>query len=247
LIDKPAVLTFAGEGVSTNGFGQVWHLFEQVLNYPLTVTDIGNLNSVEWSNYNILVMPEGYYSISENLMKSIQSWVSDGGKVIAIGSALSHFRDKEGFALKQYAESDKADEMKKAEEKDRLDLRLESYESGERRSVSSEIPGAVFKAKVDNTHPLGFGLGDTYFTLKTDSDSYEHLTSAANVIYLEDELIHYGFAGAKALEKQKNSVLFAVENKGRGSMIYMVDNPLFRSFWENGKFVFCNALFFAGN
>ena len=34
------------------------------------------------------------------------------------------------------------------------------------------------------------------------------------------------------------------ERKGSGSIIYMVDNPLFRSFWDNGKLFFVNAIFF---
>ncbi|HLF63030.1 MAG TPA: M14 family metallopeptidase [Saprospiraceae bacterium] len=247
LIDLPRVLTFSGERVSTNDIGQVWYLFEQELKYPLTVVDINSLGSVNWRDYNILIMPEGYYSVPEGTMKSIQSWVSEGGKIIAIGSALSHFQDKEGFALKRFAEPAKQEEAKKAEEKDRLQLRLEAYESGERRDISTQIPGAVFKAKVDQTHPLGFGLGDHYFTLKRDAVSYEHLVGASNVVYLEGDLTYYGFAGVKALERQKNSIVFAVEQKGSGTIVYLVDNPLFRSFWENGKFVFCNALFFAGN
>jgi hypothetical protein len=247
LIDEPKVLTFSGEKVSANEFGQVWHFFEQVLNYPLTVVDIDNLGSVTWSDYNILIMPEGYHSIPENTLKSIQTWVNEGGKVIAIGSALSAFRDKEGFALKRFAETSKEEDIKKAEEKERLQLRLEAHQSAERRDISSQISGAVFKAKVDHTHPLGFGLGEYYYTLKTDAVSYEHLLGASNVVYLEEDMTYFGFAGAKALEKLKNSVVFAVENKGSGAIVYMVDNPLFRSFWENGKFVFCNALFFAGN
>ena len=40
-----------------------------------------------------------------------------------------------------------------------------------------------------------------------------------------------------------DAVVFAEENMGRGSVIYMVDNPLFRSFWQNGKLFFANALF----
>ena len=137
--------------------------------------------------------------------------------------------------------------MKKAEEKDRLELRLESYGGSERRDISSQMPGAVFHCKVDSTHPLAFGLRGEYYTLKTSTTSYEHLLDADNVIYLGDVPEYYGFAGFKALEKQKNSVIVAMERKGSGSIIYFVDNPLFRSFWENGEFLFCNALFLAGN
>ncbi len=52
-----------------------------------------------------------------------------------------------------------------------------------------------------------------------------------------------GFAGSNTKEKMKNSLVFGVENQGRGTVIYMVDNPLFRGFWENGKLFFVNALF----
>jgi hypothetical protein len=38
-----------------------------------------------------------------------------------------------------------------------------------------------------------------------------------------------------------------MQEKGRGSVVYFVDDPLFRNFWENGKMLFCNAVFVAGN
>jgi hypothetical protein len=34
-----------------------------------------------------------------------------------------------------------------------------------------------------------------------------------------------------------------MEEYGRGQVVYMVDNPLFRGFWENGKLFFANAVF----
>jgi hypothetical protein len=42
-------------------------------------------------------------------------------------------------------------------------------------------------------------------------------------------------------------LIFGVEKAGAGSVIYMVDNPLFRGFWENGKLFFANAVFFVNN
>ena len=37
------------------------------------------------------------------------------------------------------------------------------------------------------------------------------------------------------------------ERLGKGSIIYMVDNPMFRSFWENGKLLLVNAIFYVNN
>jgi hypothetical protein len=56
-----------------------------------------------------------------------------------------------------------------------------------------------------------------------------------------------GFAGANMRSKLSNSLVFGVEDKGSGKVVYLVDNPLFRSFWENGKMLFSNAVFMVGN
>jgi hypothetical protein len=47
----------------------------------------------------------------------------------------------------------------------------------------------------------------------------------------------------------RNSIVFAEAKKGKGSVIYMVDDVSFRSFWQNGKLFLANAIFFvnAGN
>jgi hypothetical protein len=56
-----------------------------------------------------------------------------------------------------------------------------------------------------------------------------------------------GFTGSLALENIATSLVFGVEEKGEGTVIYMVDNPLFRAFWHNGKLLFGNAVFLVGN
>jgi len=42
-------------------------------------------------------------------------------------------------------------------------------------------------------------------------------------------------------------LIFGEEEMGKGSFIYLVDNPLFRAFWENGKLFFVNSIFFVKN
>jgi hypothetical protein len=41
-------------------------------------------------------------------------------------------------------------------------------------------------------------------------------------------------------------LVFGVEEKGEGHVVYFVDNPLFRGFWENGKLLFGNAVWSVG-
>jgi len=80
------------------------------------------------------------------------------------------------------------------------------------------------------------------------SDSYKYLKNGYNIAYLKDDPeIVSGFAGSEATKNLKNSLIFGEEPMGKGSIIYMVDNPLFRAFWENGKLFFANAIFFVNN
>jgi hypothetical protein len=55
-----------------------------------------------------------------------------------------------------------------------------------------------------------------------------------------------GFVGQKSKEKIKDGLLIGVQSMGRGSVVYLVDDPIFRSFWENGKLLFGNAVFMVG-
>jgi hypothetical protein len=74
------------------------------------------------------------------------------------------------------------------------------------------------------------------------------LDKGYNVAYLEDNPKSIsGFAGSEALKTLSKTLVFGEERMGIGSLIYMVDNTLFRSFWENGKLFLVNALFFVNN
>ena len=245
LLDQPKVLVLSGDAVSPHSFGQVWHYFEKDLDYPLTIVDASDFSSVELSDYNLLIIPEGRYSreINSSALDNIKSWVRKGGKVIAIGRGLSAFEEKSGFSLKKYASDDEESIEKRAKERAALASRLEHYTGRERRFISNQIPGAIYKLKVDNTHPLGYGLSNYYFSLKTSTRAYKHLKDTWNVAYTEKNPKVIGFVGSNVQEKMKETTVFAVQDIGRGNVVYMVDNPLFRGFWENGKFLFSNAVF----
>jgi hypothetical protein len=99
---------------------------------------------------------------------------------------------------------------------------------------------------MDNTHPLAFGYDKEYFSLKLDADAYAYLDNGWNVGVAGEEAHMSGFVGYKAEEKLKNSLTFGVQSMGEGSVVYMIDNPLFRAFWYNGKLLFGNAVFLVG-
>ncbi len=236
LVRTPQVLTVAGEGVSSQNIGQLWHFFEEELNYPIHIIDHTDLSSVNLSSYNVILLPEGYYILEKVLLDKLKSWARDGGQIVVFGSALNKFSGN-GFAIT--SKNGMKDEIPKE------DLaHPESYDSPTRKSITDDIAGAVFRTKLDPTHPLAFGLGDIYYTLKTGSAAYQWLPANGNGIFLDEKPVYYGFTGKKAYQKISKTLVAGREAIGSGGIVYFVDNPMFRSFWNSGKVLFSNALFF---
>jgi hypothetical protein len=245
-IETPKIAILGGEGTYNNSFGQVWYYFEQDLQYPVTVISAQNLSRMNLEDFNVIIMSEGNYTINDALADKLNNWMNNGGRLIAIGDALRSLEDKKGFNLTRYANTDDKSAAEKAEQQAELDHRFDPFAGQARRYIMEDIPGAIFKVKVDNTHPLGYGLPNYYFSLKSGTMSYQPLKNAWNVGTLGKDLTYVGFVGTNAKEAMKNTFVFAVQDKGQGSVTYFVDNPLFRAFWENGKFLFSNAVFLVG-
>ena len=236
-IHNQKVALLSGNGTSSLSFGQIWHFFETQLKYPITVIDSDYFSRLNYSDYDVIILPDGYYSriLNKNTLGKLKKWVQSGGTLIALKNALSSFADKDGFSLK----------LKKDKKEDSIDeANLTPFEDLERESTNDVIIGAIFNSKVDITHPLAFGYKSNYFSLKSSSKSYQYLKNGGNVAYFANDAKNVnGFAGKNALKNVPESLLFGEEQMGRGSVIYMVDNPLFRAFWENGKLFFANAVF----
>ncbi|RRQ47602.1 zinc carboxypeptidase [Maribacter algicola] len=235
VLQELRIAVLSGEPTSTLRFGEIWHFFEQQLNYPISVLDESYFNRVDLSKYDILILPDGwgYYSFfTEKVADKIKDWVNKGGKLIAMGGAVDGLAKQKGFGIKE-----------KEQKKDSTS-QLQAFDTSEREYIKSAITGAIFKTTVDTTNPLAYGYEEPYFTLKLGDRSYNYL-EGGNAVYLakgENNPVS-GFAGSDAKKKIAETLIFGTERMGRGHVIYMIDNPLFRGFWENGKLFFANALF----
>ncbi len=242
LIKNKKVAMLQGEGTSSLNYGTLWHFFETQLKYPITSINTNDISRIKWSDYDVLILPDGYYNsiIDETVFETLSNWIDKGGKLIAMGNAVSLFEGKKGFDLVKNGSEE--DEKKK----DSIsEGNLIPYAQREMEGTKDMITGSIYKISVDNTHPLAFGYGDTYYTLKLGSASYKFLEDGYNVGYIKGEPESVaGFSGEAAKASLENSIVFAQAEKGRGSVVYLVDDVVFRSFWQNGKLFLANAVFF---
>ena len=112
LVSNKKIALLSGEGTSSLSVGEIWHFFEQQLKYPLHVINTASLGRTDLSNYDVLILPNRYRA-GESQLKSFSEFASNGGNVIAIGSAVNSFADKKGFGLKKKKAGDDKDKDEK--------------------------------------------------------------------------------------------------------------------------------------
>jgi len=242
-LKKPQVALLSGEGTSSNMVGEIWHYFDKQIEYPLTIIDRDDFNDIDLERYDVLILPSGFYGdlLSESRTNEIKDWIRGGGRLIALEGANRMLAGRDGFLLKsKNTVSDDSDKELRPEDK------LDIYSKRERERIRSLNSGSVFKISMDFSHPLAFGYDSHYFSLKRNTDAYAYLDNGWNVGVAGEEAHMSGFVGHKAEEKLENTLTFGVQNMGSGTVIYMIDNPLFRAFWYNGKLLFGNAVFMVG-
>ncbi|HZH94859.1 MAG TPA: M14 family metallopeptidase, partial [Flavisolibacter sp.] len=168
-LQKRRIALLTGEGVNSNAAGEVWHYFDQVVEYPVTLINLADFGRTKWSDYDLIIMPDGNYRFLADKAAAdvFRNWVSGGGNVIALEGAVA-----------QLAKLDWAIKSKRSEDssKSRNDYEaLRKFENRERDFIPTVTPGSIFKVELDNTHPLAFGFPDYYYTLKQDDAIYEFI------------------------------------------------------------------------
>ncbi len=233
LLKPKKIALIIGKGIDANDAGAIWQYFENDLDYPLTRLYTENLNRIELNDYQTLILVSGSY---EKYTDKIMEYIKNGGKVVAIETAVSIFAQNENTTLhKNNKKDDKEDEEPIKDEQ-----KLKPYASQERDFWSDVVAGSIYKIYLDHTHPLAYGLGTHLFVLKNNPTKYSYLNTQNIGIYKSDSHTA-GFTGYKAKQNLQNSMAIGIEPIGKGKVIYLQDMPIFRGFWHGGKLLLANA------
>lgn len=243
VLKAPKIALLTGEGVNPNASGEAWYFFDKELDYPVSLINASDWDHFNPDEYNVLVLTSGYYSfLSEKSgVEKLEEWIKKGGRLITLESAVNSIA-KLDWGLK----TKKANDSSTNDDEINDYSNIHRYEDRERDNLKSFIPGTIFKVELDNTHPLAFGYPDYYYTMKQDDRMYDFLKTGWNVGVIKKDNQIAGFVGSSLKNKLKDGMIFGVQPMGQGQIIFLADNVLFRNFWENGKLLFCNAVFMVG-
>ena len=238
VLQKPKVAILSGDGTSSYGVGEVWHLMNYRMGIPVSLINAKNLNIWKLSKYNTIILPDGGYGpngsygdLDTTDINALKGWIKNGGTLISIQSGSKWVVNKKIVK-----------EKIKNPLKQTLDI---PYDQVSMVTGGQRIGGAIFEVDLDNTHPIGYGYnkkapvfrrGDTFFDLST--------SSAANVARYTNKPLLSGYISEEKLVEMKNTASIIARREGSGHVILFADNPSFRAFWYGSNGLLLNAVFF---
>jgi hypothetical protein len=237
-LEQPKVVLAFNDGLSRYDAGEVWWTLDFQHDMPVTLVEKDDLGGVDWSEYTHLILVGGNASLPDTVRDGIRDWVRrDGGTLIATRQGASWAQS--AFFSHGNASEDEGD----SETPERLDVAEMAL-----RDAEHVIGGAIFEADLDTSHPLGFGFANRQlpvhrnvtFTLnRPEGDPY-----AVPLEYTDDPLLT-GYASERRQSEIAGTPSIVSQRQGRGAIILMADNPVFRATYPGSERLLMNAIFFS--
>ena len=234
-VKKQQIALLVGEGISSYDAGEIWHLLDTRFDISITKLDTRNFSRSRLDRYTTIIMPSTWGSgLTEEDAEKLRSWVQQGGTLIGFKSASRWIKRNGLLDFKEVETENPATNI--------------TFEQRGDFNGAQVIGGAIFKAKVDRSHPIAFGYDrdeinlfrDTTLFIEADETSYK------NPILYTDEPLASGYISDINLEALKGTRPFVHRSLGRGDVMIFTDNTNFRAFWYGTSKLFMNAIFFAG-
>lgn len=233
-LKKPEVAMIIGTGVVAAEAGEVWHLLDQRIGMPITKVDVLNVNRLDLSRYNTLVMVSGIYNLlDKNTVDRIKVWVQNGNTLVTIKTG-AEWAIRNGFTKHKLL----------------IDSSFSSIRQDYDRSVEIEgakaLGGSIFKVDLDTTHPVGYGFQRRKLSVyKNGLTFFQKSMSPYNTVaqYTAEPVVG-GYVHSSTLSKLKNGPSILVGSEGTGRVILFGDEPNFRGTWYSTNKLFLNALFY---
>jgi hypothetical protein len=231
VLSRPSVMLVIEDGTPADDAGEIWHLLDVRYGMPVTLITPARMASADLTKYNVIIFA-GNPSVSPNAVERMREWNRAGGTLIGYRGG-NRWLAANKFAEISYIEGPAADTGKER-----------TYAARSVDRAIQSVPGTIFNASVDITHPLCYGYTRPSLPLfKTDASAVKVTGSSWNtpVKYTSDPLLS-GYCSKENLERIGNSAAVAV-HQGPGRVISIYDDTNFRAVWYGTSKLFVNAVF----
>ena len=229
-LEMPKIALIVGDGISSYDAGEIWHLFDTRYNISITKIDTRNLERIDLTKYNTLILPSS--NLDDNKTTKIKTWIENGGTLIAYRNALKWLKSKKLAKI----------DLKKME----LIGKDISFEQQRNFRGAQVIGGAIFEAQIDRSHPINFGykndkislFRNTTIFMNPDKNSYNN-----PIKYTKNPIVS-GYISKQNLDSISGTVPLQIKRLKKGKIVAFTDNTNFRAFWYGTNKLLMNAIFF---
>lgn len=234
-LNTPQIALLVDGGVDSGEAGEIWHLLDQRMQMPVTLLPVGSVSNANLDRYTVILMADGNYnSLGKMGADKLKEWTSKGGTLVAKGGALRFLAANEigNFTFRIVENAEQGVQK--------------SYANFENATGAKGTFGAIFKANLDITHPIGYGYSEKeIYTFRNDNFFMEVSPNpyANPLVYTADPLAS-GYLHPSNLPGIQNGSVIRISGVGRGRIVGFADNPNFRAFWFGTNKLFMNSIFF---
>lgn len=237
-IKAPKVLLVGGSGSSQYEVGEVWYHLDTQLGIAPTIIEQDRLHRVDLSKYTHIILAHGRYrNMAEKAKTKIAAWVSKGGVIWGHKGGAKWLVDNQLLSAQIITSKQVAEQF---------DTAALSYGDREKLSGKQRIAGAIFASKLDLTHPLSFGYERELLPLFKNSTQLFAMPEQpfVTVSQYQAKPLLAGYTAEENVKQIANTAALIGHRYGQGSVVGMIDNPVFRGFWKGSSRLLTNTLFF---
>jgi len=266
-VKRPAIALAWDRPVSSTSAGQTRFVLERQYGYPVTAVRTSTLATAELDRFHVIILPESRGGYGEVLgaggVRRLKEWVSGGGTLVALGTAVSFLADpKVGLlAVSQEYASRPADSKAKPDDKPepkpeaaggRTPGKLLASEEEYLKAIraESELPdrvaGVILRARMDPDHWISAGVQPVVNAMVEGRAVYTpiKLDKGVNAALFAgpEELVASGQMWEEVRKQFAYKPFVIVQREGSGQVIGFTADPNFRAFMDGLNVLFMNAV-----
>jgi hypothetical protein len=241
VIPDPRVVLVVGSGTSSYDAGSLWFFLDQRMRLPVTLIEADRLRGSDLDDATCLVLPGGSYrDWGDSTAEQLERFVEGGGTIVACESAIDWLQRRDLIRREQRSASGETEATAVAAE-EVSDARPQ-FADARRLSALEGVAGAIFQSRLDPTHPLNYGFPDAEVpTFRTSSRPFGLADNpfATAARYAE---VLAGYVSQRNRQRLRGTAAVWAVNRGRGRVICLADNPVFRGYFRGPERFLTNAI-----
>lgn len=213
-ITAPDIAIIGGRGMSVPQTGEIWHHLDVRYDMPHVVMDYSGLGDANLGKYNVIILADGQPS-----SLTPKGWLEKLNSWVQAGGTLI-------VTGKAYHVSNKAK---------LTDIKYERLGSAD---------GIIVKAETSRSSALSWGLRSKSLPVyKMHAYKYSSEEGRAIFRYAKDPYIS-GCVAKEAVDKFASTPAALLFKAGRGKVLFIADDMVWRSYWLGSSRILTNAILF---